>query len=1067
MNNRRNLTHYYSINQNEVHTGQVIQNKSNNSQRDLTSNQFLSNDSFTSDSDSDSETSSDIEAEASQNENLSHNEDRSIINNSENDSTEAFPNRHQVQMKKRNRTEKDIPDNLKLLYGRVNKLIIHRENNPITQFEMHCVEIHKDEHNAKRWKLQCSLCKRDYRPIDYFLFHRGTKCPLFRPSITLPSFSFLPPRPSLRDQLLEQLAIVAASCNISSRQIASPQFKEFLTFLFKNPSLRALPLTYNDKDINTTILKTYSNLKKSSIQKVKDLKLPMFLQIDGGQNGHIHTYQLLLCNPGKIPPFPFKSIETIHWTGEEFVKNVQEIILELLGQNIIISAITGDNLRAQTNALDPKSLVSLQAIEAKKINPNPNLVSLLYFPCLAHTTDLALDDAVDDPRFHTITEAKENLFMFHKFFHDNDVRKIIGRFNLSICEKQWIFLIKPALSLLKNIDKIVQFRIKASQKLKDEYPDVDQPALFNIYRMTNLLLPLYNYVELLEKNDTCLWQVEPAFHSLISELNDRGQFYQLQSEAELLINCLINRNQITAKKELMVAAYYLTPIGFYMIQKWHEEQISEPLYDDIPVVWERTIPDQEEPQIHSHAFLFDEINLPQELDNPDGWDVDLHNSVEIRHSCLFPPEKYPEEEENNDINFLDLIPDNESFINNNPPVNNESSENEISSNNRPLVNNENSSNTEDYENEYESDIELSENASDQNNINSDTLQLLEQQFNQNKEIADDKWNQILSIQTTNIRKIVNMLEEITSIECNDCEVFYDMQQTCQRTFSVFLHHISLYFEFLNQTLANLIDMSAQEGEIQINSNDYDFQGIIGNLSNSIIKEFTSDILRGIFDLILHFASLLNDYENIITSLELQFIKEFNQQNFITLQSFIVDESIVFINQRLERYTNGLLNLKNSICSIINDIIFRNNQMDSSDKYLWQYTTSMVSSSPKIIAHFVVRNLGKMLNFPEDQLLTTFTEWNPGKTNDPIEDEIFKMYKFQPVDYWVEMSKIDNWKNLANIALRIISIPPTEAACERVFSARRDIMTKHISNIRDSVLEARAHLKSGLYHQIKD
>ena len=48
-----------------------------------------------------------------------------------------------------------------------------------------------------------------------------------------------------------------------------------------------------------------------------------------------------------------------------------------------------------------------------------------------------------------------------------------------------------------------------------------------------------------------------------------------------------------------------------------------------------------------------------------------------------------------------------------------------------------------------------------------------------------------------------------------------------------------------------------------------------------------------------------------------------------------------------------------------------------------------------------------------------------------------------------------------IHIIIISIPPTEAACERVFSARREIVTKHVSTIRDSVVEARAHLKSGL------
>ena len=53
--------------------------------------------------------------------------------------------------------------------------------------------------------------------------------------------------------------------------------------------------------------------------------------------------------------------------------------------------------------------------------------------------------------------------------------------------------------------------------------------------MTNLLLPLSNYVELLERDDTCLWQVEPAFFALIQELTQRGEFYHLENESQKLI----------------------------------------------------------------------------------------------------------------------------------------------------------------------------------------------------------------------------------------------------------------------------------------------------------------------------------------------------------------------------------------------------------------------------------------------------------------------------------------------------------------------------------------------------
>ena len=66
-----------------------------------------------------------------------------------------------------------------------------------------------------------------------------------------------------------------------------------------------------------------------------------------------------------------------------------------------------------------------------------------------------------------------------------------------------------------------------------------------------------------------------------------------------------------------------------------------------------------------------------------------------------------------------------------------------------------------------------------------------------------------------------------------------------------------------------------------------------------------------------------------------------------------------------------------------------------------------------------------------------------------------------------MSQIPKWKALADIALRIISILPAEAACERIFWTRREIMTKHVSNIREPVVEARENLEASLYQQIND
>ena len=154
-------------------------------------------------------------------------------------------------------------------------------------------------------------------------------------------------------------------------------------------------------------------------------------------------------------------------------------------------------------------------------------------------------------------------------------------------------------------------------------------------------------------------------------------------------------------------------------------------------------------------------------------------------------------------------------------------------------------------------------------------------------------------------------------------------------------------------------------------------------------------------------------------------------------------------------------------TVLKDIkIIENSNLNHSNNKsnIWPDTTQINSASPRIIAHYVIQNLGYLISNDPDfmqSLDNQFKQWNPGNMNDDVvEKHIFSLYGNNPVDYWNEMLKCERWRNLAQIALRIINIPPTEAACERMFSARREIMTKHISNIRDNVVEARAYLKAG-------
>ena len=90
-------------------------------------------------------------------------------------------------------------------------------------------------------------------------------------------------------------------------------------------------------------------------------------------------------------------------------------------------------------------------------------------------------------------------------------------------------------------------------------------------------------------------------------------------------------------------------------------------------------------------------------------------------------------------------------------------------------------------------------------------------------------------------------------------------------------------------------------------------------------------------------------------------------------------------------------------------------------------------APKVIARHVVKTLGKLNNSEnQDKLLEEFDAWKPGESRSPIENATFQAEMSDPVGYWIAMSRNKGWEELAEIALRIISIPPTEAACERTF-----------------------------------
>ena len=274
----------------------------------------------------------------------------------------------------------------------------------------------------------------------------------------------------------------------------------------------------------------------------------------------------------------------------------------------------------------------------------------------------------------------------------------------------------------------------------------------------------------------------------------------------------------------------------------------------------------------------------------------------------------------------------------------------------------------------------------------------------------------------------------------------------------FLHTLCLLFTTIESAYEINIDEITRTDQVQL-------MNLISLLNDN--EEFKTENLTSFIDILKKSRRRLNKLEKYITELEYTFFDTFSQENFQSLNTFISDESMIDVNQKIERYSNGLHSLKKSICSFFENITISNT---ASVKKIWKHPSSFLLGCPELTTQYIVRTLGTII-YPNDKkkqelLMEEFHEWHPAQGEQSIEIEIFDYTKLNPVDYWIKMSECGLWRELAEIALRIISFPPTEAACERVFSARRNIMTKNISKIHDSVVEARAHLKASLYQELE-
>ena len=80
-----------------------------------------------------------------------------------------------------------------------------------------------------------------------------------------------------------------------------------------------------------------------------------------------------------------------------------------------------------------------------------------------------------------------------------------------------------------------------------------------------------------------------------------------------------------------------------------------------------------------------------------------------------------------------------------------------------------------------------------------------------------------------------------------------------------------------------------------------------------------------------------------------------------------------------------------------------------------------------------------LNLSEERVVASFFRWieEPSTLSKPVEALLNQKNNFE---FWKDMLLIDDMKDLAVLALRLLSIPASEAACERTFWKQRKILT---------------------------
>lgn len=284
-----------------------------------------------------------------------------------------------------------------------------------------------------------------------------------------------------------------------------------------------------------------------------------------------------------------------------------EIVTSILDQDIYISSIIVDNLRAQTKGID----FLIKSSTDKRITP------IIIVHCFCHLISLVFTNTIKAcPHLQElISDIKTIINILRK----NSSVQFIGKKCPCIVETRWIYLYDVLNFIVMNSEDIAT--ILTLNKIEFKLNEYNQ--------LLNLILPLRCFVEKMESNNSICCVGKYVYEML--DYFKRGDFHLISDIFQSLYTILLARIQ-SNNFDLVITSYFFSSSGRAHFRRMNIRSISgynsEEPFVDYPRLFGNRNAYEIEPENNDNFRLFLEKsinNLDSEIINTSLLDDEIEN----------------------------------------------------------------------------------------------------------------------------------------------------------------------------------------------------------------------------------------------------------------------------------------------------------------------------------------------------------------------------------------------------------------------------------------------------------